>query len=169
MSDKTQMLMLCKAEFNRWEELLASLTEAQITTPLAPSHWSTKDVVAHVRAWQQISTARLEAGLLNKQPAYPPWPASTEVGDEGDVDQVNAWIYEKYRDLPWSIVHENWRTGFQRFLELGEAIPENDLMDKQKYPWLKGYPLFRVLEGSYEHHHIDHFPPIRDWFQQHPE
>jgi hypothetical protein len=166
MSEKTQLLSLIKAEFNRWETLLNSLSEAQILTPLTPSHWSTKDVVAHVRAWQQISIARLEAGLHNTEPDYPEWPTDNVVGAEGDVDQVNAWIYEKYRDLPWSVVHENWRTGFQRFMELGEAIPEKYLMDKEKYPWLKGYALYRVLEGSYEHHHQDHFPPVRDWFQR---
>jgi hypothetical protein len=146
MSDKAQMLKLCKEEFNRWEDLLNSLNEAQITTPLA----------------------HLEAGLLHKEPDYPPWPASTEVGDEGDVNAVNAWIYEKYRDLPRSTVHENWRNSFRRFMELGEAIPEKDLMDANKYVWMKGYPLFGVIEGSYEHHHIDHFPPIHDWFQKHP-
>ena len=167
MSDKSEMLTLCKEEFNRWEKLLNSLTEAQANIPLAPSHWSTKDVVAHVTAWQQISIARLEAGLLDKEPEYPEWPAIEGVGDEGDVDEINAWIYEKYRDLPWSTVHENWRKSFQRFMELGTAIPENDLMDSEKYPWLKGYPLFAVIEGSYEHHHIDHFPPVRGWFEQH--
>jgi hypothetical protein len=168
MSDKTQILRLCKEEYDRWQDLLNGLTESQITTPLAPSHWSIKDVVAHVTAWQEISIARLEAGLHNQEPDYPEWPAIEEVGEEGDVDDINAWIYEKYRDLPWSTVHENWRKSFQHFMELGGAIPEADLMDTKKYPWLKGYALFAVIEGSYEHHHIDHFPPIRDWFEQHP-
>ena len=44
--------------FDNWESLLASLSEAQITTPLLPSPWSTKDVVAHLWAWQQRSIAR---------------------------------------------------------------------------------------------------------------
>jgi hypothetical protein len=63
-------------------------------------------------------------------------------------------------------VHQVWRDGFLRLLELAAAIPEQDLLDTKKYPWLKGYALFDVLKGSYEHHHIDHLEPLQAWLQQ---
>jgi hypothetical protein len=40
-------------------------------------------------------------------------------------------------------------------------------MDIEKYPWLKGFALFDVLQGSYEHHHIDHLEPLLAWLSQH--
>ena len=33
---------------------------------------------------------------------------------KGDLDQINAWIYETYREQPWSSVHHDWREGFLR-------------------------------------------------------
>jgi hypothetical protein len=63
-------------------------------------------------------------------------------------------------------VHQDWRDGFLRFLELGEMIAEKDLLDPEKYPWMKGYSLFVVLQGSYEHHHIDHLEPLLAWLRQ---
>ena len=52
MNDKKQIITTLKEEFNRWEELLASLSEEQITAPHLPSSLSIKDVIAHLRAWQ---------------------------------------------------------------------------------------------------------------------
>ena len=167
MNDKQQILTTLREEFNRWEELLASLSEVQITAPHLPSNWSIKDVIAHLRAWQQVSIARLEAAQLNKEPVFPNWLSGLDPESEEDRDQFNARIYETYHNKSWSRVHPDWRDGFLRFLELGEAIPENDLLDAERYPWLKGYSLFAVLQGSYEHHHEDHLEPLLDWIRQH--
>ena len=156
-----------KEEFNRWEELLAGMSEEQITAPHLPSNLSIKDVIAHLRAWQQRSVARLEAALLNREPEFPRWPAELDPDSEDDPAQINAWIYETYREQPWSSVHRDWREGFLRFLELGEAIPEKDLLDAGRYPWMEGQPLSLVLLGSYEHHHEDHLEPLLTWIRQH--
>jgi hypothetical protein len=58
-------------------------------------------------------------------------------------------------------VYRKWREGFLRFLEAGKAIPEEEMVDTGRYPWLKGYPLLAVLEGSYEHHK-EHRESIQD-------
>jgi hypothetical protein len=162
MSDKHQILTTLRAEFTRWEDLLASLSEAQITAPLLPDNWSIKDVIAHLRAWQQRSVARMEAALLNQEPQFPTWPAQFDPEEEGQPHGLNAWLYATYRDQPWSSVHRDWREGFLRFLELGEAIPEKDLLDAGRYPWLEGYPLAFILQASCEHHqeHEDYLEPL---------
>lgn len=72
-TDKKQILALLREELNRWEELLAGLSDAQILTPHSHSIMSTKDVVGHLRAWQQVSNARLEAAQHNSEPAFPDW------------------------------------------------------------------------------------------------
>ena len=111
-------------------------------------------------AWQTRSIARLEAALANKEPDFPRWPVQP-LPDPGDnSDEINAWIYQTYREEPWSVVHQSWRTGFLRFLELAQAIPEKDLLDPKRFPWMQGQPLLAVLQGSYEHHHIDHLEPL---------
>jgi hypothetical protein len=169
MSDTQHMLAALREEFNRWEELLAGLNEAQITAPLLPDDWSIKDVIAHLRAWQQRSVARFEAALLHREPAYPAWPDQFDPEVEDQPHDLNAWLYEQARDLPWSNVYQNWKGGFLRFLELGEAIPESDLLDAKKYPWLEGYALFAVLQGSYEHHqeHAEYLEPVLGRIRQH--
>jgi hypothetical protein len=162
MNDKQQILAMLREEFNRWEALLSSLSEEQIIAPQLPADWSIKDVIAHLRAWQQRSIARFEAALLNREPQYPTWPAQFDPEAEGQPHDLNAWLYARDRDQPWSSVHRDWSEGFQRFLELGQAIPEKDLLEAGRYSWLEGYALFAVLQGSYEHHreHAESLEPV---------
>lgn len=162
MSTKQQTLAALREEFDRWEALLAGLSETQITAPQLQEHWSIKDVVAHLRAWQQRSIARLEAAQLDREPEYPAWPAQFDPEMEGQPHGLNAWLYEQSRDRPWPGVYQEWRAGFLRFLELGEALPEDKLLDAGRYAWLDGYPLLAVLEGSLEHHreHAEYLAPL---------
>jgi hypothetical protein len=166
MNGKQQILTALSEELSRWEELLAGMREVQITAPQLPANLSIKDVIAHLMAWQQRSIARLEAAVLNREPEFPMWPAGLDPETEDDPVQINAWIYETYCEQSWSSVHRDWREGFLRFLELGEALPEKDLLDAGRYPWMAGQPLSLVLLGSYEHHHEDHLEPLLTWNHQ---
>lgn len=164
MTDSGQMLTKLKEEFKRWENVLGSLSEAQATTSRLSNGWSVKDLTAHLMAWQQVSVARLEAARLNQEPELPEWLARADP-DEEDVDPINARIDETYREKSWPWVHQQWRDGFVRVLTLAEAIPEDDFSNKE-YPWLKGHSLLDVLQGSYEHHHEDHWQPLLTWVNQ---
>ena len=107
-------------------------------------------------AWQQRSIARMEAAVNDSEPVFPRWlPEVNPDGDESP-DRLNAWLYEIYRDQPWSKVHQDWRTGYLRYLELSAQIAETDLLDSERYPWMEGYALGVVLLLSY-HHHLEHY------------
>jgi hypothetical protein len=167
MADKAETVAKLRGEFNSWEELLSHLPEAEITAPQLPSNLSVKNVIAHLWAWQQRSIARLEAGLHNREPRFPRWPAEFDPDSDDDTERVNAWIYETNRDRPWSDVYREWRSGFKRFLDLGDSIPEQDLLDEKKYLWLRGDSLAGVMLASYVHHHDDHREPLQAWLREH--
>jgi len=165
MNMKEHMLTALSEQFNSWEELLATMSEEQIIAPHLPANWSIKDVIAHLRAWQERSVARLEAAHLDREPEFPKWPIAVAPDSEDTTDRINAWIYETYREQPWSSVHQDWRAGFLRFLELGGAISEKDLLDAGRYSWLEEYPLAFMLLASYDHHQ-EHLEKLLDWLHQ---
>jgi hypothetical protein len=165
MNMKEHILTALREQFNRWEELLASMSDAQLTVPHLPSHWSTKDEIAHLRAWQQRSIARMEAARSNRDPEFPKWLPGLDPDVEGNTDRTNAWIYETYRDRPWPQVHRNWKEGFLRFLELSEGISEMDLLASGKYLWLEGRPLAFILLASYDHHQ-EHLDKLSAWLKE---
>lgn len=160
-----QLVLALRDEFEQWEALLGGLSEAETTAPLVPESESIKDKIAHLRAWQQRSIARLDAARLNQKPVFPPGtPHQDSETDEG-TNQINAWIYDFYRDQSWTSVYQQWHDGFEQFIALAAAIPPQDLSDTKKYPWLDGYALSDVLAGSLEHHQ-EHRQALLDWLPQ---
>jgi hypothetical protein len=169
MPDKEQLLAMLRAEYERWQTLLGSLDETQITSRTLPADLSIKDVVGHLHAWQQISLARLDAAIAGREPVLPSWLGGLEPDAEENLEQINAAIHAAWRDQPWPLVYGAWRTGFLRLLDLGAAIPESDLFDTRRYAWLDGYALADVLHGSYDHHHEEHYKPLAAWLRENGE
>ena len=168
MNMKSHILAALKEQIDRWEELLDRMNSDQISVLLLPSIWSTKDVLSHLRAWQQRSIARLEAALSDREPVFPKWLPELDPDSESSTDQINAWIYETNRDEPWPAVHQNWRDGFLRFIELGERISERDLLDESRFSWMEVRPLALVLVSSYDHHQ-EHLDKLHAWLKEHGE
>lgn len=162
MNMKGHILAALREQFEKWETLLRSLNEEQLTTPEFDLDWSIKDVVAHLWAWQQISTARLEAGVNDTQPAYPRWIVDSVEKWEEDANQVNAVTFARCHNKPWSEIHDTWRSGFVQLLETGDKVPERDLLDGSRFSWLNGYSLAFVPIASYDHHQ-EHFEKLTNW------
>ena len=118
MTDKQHIVDELAEVFNRWQMLLASLSEEQINTPLLPSTWTVKDVVAHLWSWQQASVARAEAAVQDRQPDYPRWWQILGPNPDEDVDRTNAWLYEASRGKLWQVVYDDWKSQFMHYLEL---------------------------------------------------
>jgi hypothetical protein len=168
MNMQAHILAALQEQLDRWEGLLAGLSEPQLTSPCFDQDWSIQDVITHLWAWQQVSIARLEAATLKCAPAFPDWLTRLPGKWEESADQTNAWVYQNFHNRPWTEAHLLWRKGFLHMLVLGGLVPERDLLDGDKYPWLNGYSLAFVLVASYEHHQ-EHLDKLSAWLQEHPE
>ncbi len=168
MNMKQHILSALREKKGDWELLLAGLSEAQRLAPLAPSHWTLKDNLVHLWAWQQRTLARCTAALADREPEFPPWPSIQNADTAGSVDALNAWIYETNRDLPWETVYQNWQTGFARILEVAEQISERDLLDAGRYAWLGGYSIGYFLLATYDHHQ-EHYEAWFAWLKEQGE
>jgi hypothetical protein len=166
MNMKDHIVAALREQFDGWEELLASLNEEQITAPHFDFDWSIKDVMAHLWAWQQISIARMEGGVHDREPEIRKWILNLGEDWEEDADRVNALTFETNHEKSWSEIYQNWKNGFLRFLELGEEISERDLLDGDRYVWLKGYSLAFILVASYDHHQ-EHLEKLLAWLGEH--
>ncbi len=158
MNMKDHILAALREQIDQWEQVLGRLSEEQITTPGVFTELSVKDNVAHLWAWQQRSIARFEAARMNSEPEFPNWAVTFNPENFDDTNATNDWIYQSYRNLPWSEVHLKWREGFERLIELAADFKEMDFFNGDKYPWLDGAPLAIVLLGTYDHHleHMDY-------------
>jgi hypothetical protein len=115
MNDKIKIITMLREEFNRWEELLHTISEEQITASNFIANMSIKDVVAHLTVWQQINIARLEAAGRNTEPEYPKRHPEFDPETEEELAKINAWIYENRHEQSWSDVHREWKERFFAF------------------------------------------------------
>ena len=164
MNMKEHILAALREQFERWEELLANLSEAQVTRARFDHAWSIQDVMTHLWGWQQISIARMNAAVLNREPEFPNWLTGFPGNWDENANQTNDWIFKNFHSQSWAEARQNWREGFSRLLNLGEVISERDLLDGDRYVWLKGYSLAFILVASYEHHQ-EHLEKLSAWLQ----
>ncbi len=166
MDMKEHLITALMEQFNHWEELISGLNEAQLLRRLEPEQRTTKDVIAHLMAWQRRSIARLQAAQSGGEPEFPRWVPELEPDAAVDTDLTNEWIYNTYRQELWPKIYRDWKEGYLRFLELAEDISERDLLDESRYPWMGERPLALVLISSYDHHQ-EHYDKLTAWMREH--
>ena len=102
MANKHQLISKLLAIFASWEEFLAGIDEDEIDVHSQPGKYSISEVLTHLHAWQQVSIARLEAAISNKDPSYPEWLDSADPSYvEDHLDEFNARIQEIHHPESW--------------------------------------------------------------------
>jgi hypothetical protein len=149
MDMKDHLLAAMQEQLDQFENILSFLDEAQVIHPRFDKNWSIKDVVAHLWAWQQVSMARITAASHGGGPVLPGWAAG-KLDEDGDV--TNERIYSLNCSRSWEDVHTTWHNGYGLLIKTSVLIPEKELLDPDRFPWMKGYSPADVLLGTYGHH-----------------
>jgi hypothetical protein len=141
-------------------DTIAGLTDRQLVEP-GPEGWSVKDHLAHVMAWEQAPTAIL--GGRHQREAFGLDEAAYERIDS--VDQLNARVYERYRDLPLDQVRSDMTRVHEQLVAALEGLTDADLgrtigsfggdPEDQR-------PLLDKIEGDSWGHYADHAGWLRE-------
>jgi hypothetical protein len=99
--------------------------------------------------------ARLQALRGEGEPA-PSWPAHLQT-----VDEINTWLYQASQGRPVGQVLAESRQVFEQMLAAVEALPEADLADPDRFPWMEGQPL--SPGALFAHFHEEHEADMRAW------
>src|SRR5581483_9127501 len=148
-----------QAGYAQFEALLASLEEEQMMIPGVNGNWSIKDHIAHLLAWQDHLQELLQAVLDGKK--EPPKP----VQEFSSVDEINEYIYQKYRDRPLAEVLVAFRASYQRVLSTVQALSQESL--NGPFPWYEDdKPIGSGVAGDTYHHYEEHSGMILHWLQR---
>lgn len=162
MTEKTAgaVFAAVRQEWDAWEALVAEVGPDRVTEPAFAGGWSFKDIAAHLTGWRSRTLDRLEAATRGLPDPPPPWPAAYD-----DDDKINTWIYERNRERPAMAVLNDASSSYARLRDAIESLPEADLFDRDRFPWLEGSSLGdAVLSGDlFGHLHEEHLPDIREW------
>ena len=104
-------------------------------------------------------------------PGDHPQPAERSIPDRPcgfhlrfSLDEINRWFFETNRDKPLAAVLRESRETFERVERAIAALPEADLLEPGRFPWLGGAALGpAVVSGTLLHYREEHEPAIRAW------
>jgi hypothetical protein len=157
---KHQLVDVIDEERTDWEALLADVDPVRMDEPGVTGAWSFRDVTAHLLAWRDGGIRLLEAEARGEPEPPTPWPAAL-TGD----DEINAWLYERDRDLTADQVIDAYADTFVRLRTVVLALPDDALTDPFYFPWMDGQSVAEsMLDRSwFDHLHVEHEPQIRRW------
>ncbi|HEX6556644.1 MAG TPA: ClbS/DfsB family four-helix bundle protein [Ktedonobacteraceae bacterium] len=157
--NKTDVLKTIQSAHASLEELLAPLSEAQFCTATFEGQRSLKDILAHIAAWERLCADSIAELVHGELPNLP----------EEDDDTRNEQIFLENRDRSLHEVQGDFRDAHQELLrQLGvlfQTLPEEDLNDPRRFPWLEGHSLLAFIAGNTYDHYAEHAEQIRAWLQ----
>jgi len=143
-----------------WEALLAQVGPERLEEPGVNGAWSMKDMIGHLIGWQRGVVANLRAAVRGEPPPGPPWPAHLK-----EEDDINAWIYEVYRDRPAQAVLDEMRSLMREQHALLESLPADTRIETVEQifhlVWV-GDHRFHITE-MLDHFRDDHEEDVRRW------
>jgi hypothetical protein len=157
---KTKLLKLIRSERKAFEELLEGLDQEKMLQPTLDGDWSVKDILAHITTWERRMVQWMEETMQGERPQMLP-PGMTW----DDLDLWNEQTYLEQKDLPLPTVLSNFHSSFTQVLEIVEAIPEEDLIDPERFEWRQGKPLWQIVSANTHWHYTDHREQIEAWLK----
>ena len=149
MGLKAKVLALLDQAYEKDQEYVTGMSDAERSSIGAPDHWSAKDVIAHSAIWKQRSVQRL-AATPGDGPPDPPV----------DFEQVNTEIFEEYRAAQWTAVLDLSKQAHNNLVEQTQALGEDDLLDEQRFPQLEGRTPMREIVGHGYIHPLAHLAEL---------
>jgi hypothetical protein len=148
-ANREELLQQIREEREALERVLAQLPEQTMTEPLLDGGWSVKDTLAHIAAWEGLMVSWVEESLRGG------WPERPATGDDW-VDQLNARLYEQYREMPLPEVQALFASSYKRAYTLASQLTEEELFQPDRYAWRQGRPLYTLVAGNTCWHYPDH-------------
>lgn len=140
-----------------WDDLIAQVSETQMTQPGMAGYWSAKDVIAHLTEVDQWYVNALRAIDRHEPP-----PDMDE--QRMELEERNRLHYERNQQRPLGEVLQESRQVFQQMIELLQAKSEEFFTQPQTFdnlpePTVVGKSLKEACADHYRHH----MPDIRAW------
>jgi hypothetical protein len=138
---KNKLLELVAEAHAKELSFIAELNEQERALSGTFKEWFAKDEIVHIAAWKGIMCERFRAFRADQTPpTFDDW------------DAVNEEIFTRHKDESWSETYEYFKLSYKQMVEQIQSVSEDDLLDGQRYPWLRGRSLFRrTIHNGYYH------------------
>lgn len=149
MGIKTDLAALYLHEQEEERRYVANMDPEERSMTGTPERWSTKDVFAHIAYWNGKMAVTLEKAARDETPE--PY---------GELEEVNAENFELCADLQWSQIIERLEKATKSLVSAIEQLPDEDLIEPERFPWQRGQPLWRSVVYITYYHTMRHLAEL---------
>lgn len=149
--DKAELLSTIEREWNLLIDLVASLTNAQMTTPDAGG-WSPKDNLAHLTEWMNI----LMGYHLDKKPAHEVIGVDEDVVKGWDMEVINPVLFNRNKDRSRSEVLSGLKKVYNQLVTKLDAMTFEDLLQPRHANDPEKRPILLWVLGDTTEHFQEH-------------
>ena len=138
------------------ERTLAGMSEAAMAKVQVQEHWTARDTVAHIAAWERQLIEWLQTAARGERldvPAPGNW--------DPYLEQFNARCYADNCERPLAQVMAESRQAFEALMAELEALPEAP-QHKVWAVWPGARPPWGLL-AEFHQHYLEHGEPIECW------
>jgi hypothetical protein len=147
-TSKKELLAAMQGEHEALEKVLDGLTPEQMLATSPDTGWSTKDVLAHLLAWERMCLEWYQTGLRGEMPFLP-----AEGFNWAQLPALNNRIFEDNRECPLEEILKACRASYQVMLKTVQEISEADLFGPGRYAWTKKNTLAAYFIGATSSHY----------------
>jgi len=115
--NKKQVIERIEKHWAEFKQSFADLPQDRMTSARPGGGWSVKDIIVHVRAWEEEALKYLPA--IEKGERLPRYKDLY-----GGIDAFNALTYEAHKDLPLETALANLEDTHKRLIQYLESVPE---------------------------------------------
>ena len=151
--DKSKLLERVRASQTIVEGAFAELSDAERNQAGTLAHWSAKDTLAHIAAWQTRWVDWLSP-LSKGRPLSAENPPQVDQVD--DENRANAEIFAANQHRSWAQIHTDYQNASRQILKLAALISEEDLNIPPRFAQHKQETLARRLVGTFYWHIQEH-------------
>jgi len=143
-------------EREKFLAVIDGLSDEALEEPGVVGDWSVKDIIFHLSMW--------EADLIQFLWQFSQGEKPTTAGFLGQsIDEINASWQELSITRSLAQVLGDFKAVRTQTHRRVRTIPEKDLNDPERYPWLEGRHLWEWIAGDSFEHEAEHAVQILEW------
>ncbi len=147
---KEKLFELLQHAYGDQHALIDDLSDAERSAMGVCEHWSFKDVVAHVTAWNRRAIERIDALRRGEEPPR-----------FDDIDQINDATFEALRDRSWAEVIADADRVYHDLVQRVDELSHDDVTNPDRFPHQNGRSLVRLITGDGFSHPELHYAQFR--------
>ena len=140
-------------------EAIDGLSDEALLEPGVIGDWSVKDLLYHISMWEAELVKLLWQAAQGGRPASL-WTSVI------DVDAINEDWHAQAKDRSLESILADFRLVRKQTGRRLSPFSDEDLNNPERYPWLKGDPLWKLIEANSFGHEAEHAAQVSQWRQK---